>query len=133
MNESLYQCWLGCQLCFCQKGSNGHEQHVSCNVVFFLLCLRFFDLNMRFLETMYRGRDYYVLSTDSSLLEVECALTRNREVFRLRWDSKKERQIPIEQLIQMRTFKVTWRKFPDVLDVFFFLPLMVILIYCNGI
>lgn len=122
MNESLYQCWLGCQVVFCQKGWNGHEQHVSCNVAFFLMCLRFFDLNMRFLETMYRGRDYYILSTDSSLLEVECALTRNREVFRLRWDSKKERQIPIEQLIQMRTFKVTWRKFPDFLDVFFFGP-----------
>ena len=67
----------------------------------------------RFLETMYRGRDYYILSGDSSLLEVECAVTRSREVFRLRWDEKKEsmRQIQIQKILQMRSFKDGQHKF----------------------
>eukprot|EP00438_Fugacium_kawagutii_P018352 Skav220708 [mRNA] locus=scaffold1850:8050:10714:- [translate_table: standard] len=62
-------------------------------------------LDAWFLETMYRGRDYYILS-DSALLEVECAITRSRDIFRLRWDSKKERKIHIQQIVQMRSFKV---------------------------
>ena len=61
--------------------------------------------HLRFLETMYRGRDYYILSSDSSLLEVECAVTRSRDVFRLRWDTKKERPIQIQKILQMRSFK----------------------------
>ncbi|CAE7304499.1 unnamed protein product, partial [Symbiodinium natans] len=57
-----------------------------------------------FVETMKRGRDFYILRPDGTLLDVDCSLTRGREVFRMRWDFQ-ERSLPVADMKQVRTSK----------------------------
>eukprot|EP00439_Symbiodinium_sp_Y106_P021140 s2775_g2.t1 len=57
-----------------------------------------------FVETMKRGRDFYILRPDGTLLDVDCSLTGSREVFRMRWDFQ-ERPVPVADMKQVRTSK----------------------------
>ncbi|CAE7260122.1 unnamed protein product, partial [Symbiodinium sp. CCMP2592] len=57
-----------------------------------------------FVETMKRGRDFYILRPDGTLLDVDCSLTGSREVFRMRWDFQ-ERSVPVADMKQVRTSK----------------------------
>ncbi|CAJ1428611.1 unnamed protein product [Effrenium voratum] len=58
-----------------------------------------------FVETMYRGRDFYILQADGRLLDVDCALTRDKETFRMRWEGAEERRILLSAVLQLRSAK----------------------------
>merc|ERR1711918_78602 len=51
-----------------------------------------------FTETMRRGKDFYVVKGDGKLVDVECALSRDHDQFRMRWEFK-TRTIPIQDVV----------------------------------
>ncbi|CAE8600667.1 unnamed protein product [Polarella glacialis] len=55
-----------------------------------------------FVETMRRGRDFYVVRADGALQDVECALTQGQQEFRMRWDFQ-NRSIPLTDVATART------------------------------